>query len=140
MSLPLDDALRAEILAANDGYARGALRVLALARRELPLRSTPYTVENVERDLTFLGLMAMMDPPRPEVERAIQVCRQAGIRIAMITGDYGLTAESIARRVGMISTPNPIILTGAELDAMNDAELTDAACQGSPVCPHGSRA
>jgi magnesium-transporting ATPase (P-type) len=122
-TLPLDDALRSEILAANDGYARGALRVLALARRELPLRSTPYTVENVERDLTFLGLMAMMDPPRPEVEKAIQVCQQAGIRIAMITGDYGLTAESIARRVGMITTPNPTILTGAELDAMNDAEL-----------------
>ncbi len=122
-TIPLNDALRAEILAANDGYARGALRVLALARRELPQRSTPYTVENVERDLTFLGLMAMMDPPRPEVERAIQVCRQAGIRIAMITGDYGLTAESIARRVGMISTPNPTILTGAELDGMNDAEL-----------------
>ncbi len=121
--IPLDDALRAEILSANDDYARGALRVLALARRELPLRSGPYTIENVERDLTFLGLMAMMDPPRPEVEKAIQVCRQAGIRIAMITGDYGLTAESIARRVGMISTPNPVILTGAELDAMNDAEL-----------------
>jgi potassium/sodium efflux P-type ATPase len=122
-ALPLDDSLRAEILAANDGYARGALRVLALARRDLPLHSTPYTVENVERDLTFLGLMAMMDPPRPEVERAIKICRQAGIRIAMITGDYGLTAESIARRVGMISTPNPIILTGVELDAMNEAEL-----------------
>ncbi len=121
--VPLEDALRAEILAANDDYARAALRVLALARRELPLRSGAYTVENVERDLTFLGLIAMMDPPRPEVEKAIQVCRQAGIRIAMITGDYGLTAESIARRVGMISTPNPVILTGAELDAMNEMEL-----------------
>lgn len=121
--VPLDNTLRAEILSANDDYARGALRVLALARRELPLRSGPYTIENVERDLTFLGLMAMMDPPRPEVENAIQVCHQAGIRIAMITGDYGLTAESIARRIGMISSPNPIILTGSELDAMNEAEL-----------------
>ena len=122
-SFPLDEAMRTEILAANDGYARGALRVLALARRDLPLHSTPYTVENVENNLTFLGLMAMMDPPRPEVERAIRVCRQAGIRIAMITGDYGLTAESIARRVGLISTSNPVILTGAELDKMNDMEL-----------------
>jgi magnesium-transporting ATPase (P-type) len=122
-TLPLDESLRAEVLAANDSYARGALRVLALARRELPLRSTPYTVDNVERDLTFLGLMAMMDPPRPEVEKAIRVCRQAGIRIAMITGDYGLTAESVARRVGMISGSNPTILTGAELDTMHDAEL-----------------
>lgn len=120
----LDEELRAAILAANDAYARGALRVLALARRDLPPRSAPYTVASVECELTFLGLMAMMDPPRPEVERAIRVCRQAGIRLAMITGDYGLTAESIARRIGMISTPNPLILTGAELDAMNDAELS----------------
>ncbi len=119
----LDNELKAEILAANDDYARGALRVLAFAQRELPLRSGHYTVENVEQELTFLGLMAMMDPPRPEVEKAVRVCCEAGIRIAMITGDYGLTAESIARRVGMIITPNPVILTGAELDAMNDAEL-----------------
>ncbi len=122
-AVSLDEAMRREIVAANDTYARGALRVLALARRDLATRSAPYTAENVERELTFLGLMAMMDPPRPEVERAIRICRQAGIRITMITGDYGLTAESIARRVGMISTPNPVILTGAELDAMNDAEL-----------------
>ncbi len=120
---PLDEAERAEILAANDEYARKALRVLALARRDLPPRQGTYTVERVERDLTFLGLMAMMDPPRPEVSEAVAVFRQAGIRMVMITGDYGLTAESLARRVGMLSTRNPRILTGAELDAMTDLEL-----------------
>jgi len=120
---PLDEALRAEVLAANDDYARRALRVLAVARRDLPERSGAYTAEVVERELTFLGLMGMMDPPRPEVEQAILDCRQAGIRIVMITGDYGLTAESLARRVGMITSPNPSILTGAELDEMNDATL-----------------
>lgn len=119
----LDNNLRVEIMAANDDYARNALRVLAVARRELPLRSGPYTAENVERDLTFLGLIAMMDPPRPEVEAAIRTCRQAGIRIVMITGDYGLTAESLARRVGMLSTPNPRIITGGELDELSDIEL-----------------
>jgi magnesium-transporting ATPase (P-type) len=67
--------------------------------------------------------MAMMDPPRPEVEQAIQTCRQAGIRIVMITGDYGLTAESLARRVGMVTAPNPTILTGAELDTLDDHKL-----------------
>ncbi len=120
---PLDDSLRAEILAANDDYARNALRVLALARTSLPPRSGMYTTEKVEKDLTFLGLMAMMDPPRPEVEQAIQTCRQAQIRIVMITGDYGLTAESLARRIGMLSTPDPLILTGSELDAISDVEL-----------------
>jgi len=108
---------------ANDDYSRRALRVLGLARRELPPRSGAYTAETIERDLTFLGLMAMMDPPRPEVEEAIQTCRQAGIRIVMITGDYGLTAESLARRVGMITKPNPVILTGSELDALDDLKL-----------------
>lgn len=86
-------------------------------------RSGAYTAETIERDLTFLGLMAMMDPPRPEVEQAIQTCRQAGIRIVMITGDYGLTAELLARRVGMITKPNPVILTGSELDALDDIKL-----------------
>ena len=119
----LDETLRTEILAANDDYARRALRVLAFARRDLPPRSGTYTAESVECDLTFLGLMAMMDPPRPEVEQAIKVCRQAGIRIVMITGDYGLTAESLARRVGMVTTMNPLIVTGAELDTLSEVEL-----------------
>ena len=119
----LDETTRIEILAANDNYARRALRVLAFARRDLPLRSGAYTADTVERELTFLGLMAMMDPPRPEVEQAIKVFRHAGIRIVMITGDYGLTAESLAVRVGMITTPNPLIVTGAELDALSELEL-----------------
>jgi magnesium-transporting ATPase (P-type) len=125
-TLPLTENVRAEIMSANDEYARRALRVLALARRALPPRAGAYTPDGIERELTFLGLMAMMDPPRPEVERAIAVCRQAGIRIVMITGDYGLTAESMARRVGMITSPNPAIITGAELEAMNDAALRQA--------------
>jgi Ca2+-transporting ATPase len=121
--VPLTNQLRAEILDVNDDYARGALRVLALARRNLPLRTGSYTAESIEQDLTFLGLMAMMDPPRPQVEKAVQTCREANIRIVMITGDYGLTAESLARRVGMLTTKNPIILTGAELDELSDVAL-----------------
>ena len=123
--LPLTNELRAEILVVNDDYARGALRVLALARRDLPPRSGIYTPENVEQDLTFLGLMAMMDPPRPQVEKAVQTCREANIRIVMITGDYGLTAESLARRVGMLVRPDSIILTGAELEELSDVALQE---------------
>jgi P-type Ca2+ transporter type 2C len=123
--IPLTGQMKAEILAANDEYARGALRVLALARRDLPPRSGAYTASNVEQDLTFLGLMAMMDPPRPQVERAVQICREANIRIVMITGDYGLTAESLARRVGMLTTRDSIILTGAELDELSDVALQE---------------
>lgn len=119
----LDEATRTEILSTNDTYSRNALRVLALARRELLPRTGHYIAEEVEKDLTFLGLAAMMDPPRLEVSEAVQTFQTAGIRAIMITGDYGLTAESVARRVGMLTTPNPLILTGAELDAMSDAQL-----------------
>lgn len=119
----LTEQMRMEILAAQDEFSRNALRVLALARRDLPPRTSSFSAETVERDLTFLGLMAMMDPPRPEVAEAMDTIHTAGIRMIMITGDYGLTAESLARRVGMLTSLNPLILTGAELDAMSDFEL-----------------
>jgi Ca2+-transporting ATPase len=121
--IPLDDSWRARILSANDDYARNALRVLALAYHELPPRVGSYTAERVEANLVFLGLTAMMDPPRPEVTEAVSTCRKAGVRMVMITGDYGLTAESLARRIGMLSSPNPLILTGAELELLNDIEI-----------------
>ena len=121
--IALDDNLRARILSANDDYARNALRVLALAYHELPPRVGSYTSERVEANLVFLGLTAMMDPPRPEVTEAVSTCRKAGVRMVMITGDYGLTAESLARRIGMLTTRNPLILTGAELEQLNDIEL-----------------
>ncbi len=119
---PLSEQLKSEIINANDNYARRALRVLAITRRTLPDHAS-FSIDNVESDLTFLGLLAMMDPPRPEVEQAVQTCREAGIRIIMITGDYGLTAKSLARRVGMITGPAPLILTGAELDELSDSTL-----------------
>jgi Ca2+-transporting ATPase len=134
---PLDEATRARILASNDDYARNALRVLALACRDLPPHpvngGAAYTPDRVEQDLTFLGLLAMMDPPRPEVDAAVKACRSAGVRIVMITGDYGLTAESVARRVGMLATQRPRILTGAEVDAMDDEALR-AALDEEVIC------
>jgi magnesium-transporting ATPase (P-type) len=120
---PLDDSFREQIITANDRYARRGLRVLALAFRILAPRTSAYHVETVECDLTFLGLVGMLDPARPQVAEAVQVCKQAGVRLVMITGDYGLTAESLARRVGMLSTPDALILTGAELDGMDNAAL-----------------
>ena len=113
---------RDRIKGVNDRYARSALRVLALASRTVP-ELTSYDIGNTENDLTFLGLAAMMDPPRPEVEDAIAKCRTAGIRVIMITGDYGLTAESIARRIGLVKD-QPRIITGTDLEGMSDDELT----------------
>jgi P-type Ca2+ transporter type 2C len=119
----LDDELRATIVAANDSYARDGLRVLAVALRTLPDGLADYKPDSVECDLTFLGLVAMQDPPRPEVSAAVAQCHRAGIRIIMITGDYGLTAESIARRIGIIQSEQPRIITGADLETLDDAAL-----------------
>jgi Ca2+-transporting ATPase len=124
-AVPMTGVWREQVLAANDAYARNALRVLAVARRTLPERTNGYTVGWVEQELTFLGLVAMQDPPRPEVASAVDKCRRAGIRIIMITGDYGLTAESIARRVGIVGEGARLV-SGAELDAMSDADLSEA--------------
>lgn len=120
---PLDDIQRTQILTANDEYARKGLRVLAVAQGIPPECLTVYTPETVERDLTFLGLMAMMDPPRAEVAEAVEKCHRAGIRVIMMTGDYGLTAESIARRIGIIRGMQPRLLTGADLGGMSDDVL-----------------
>jgi Ca2+-transporting ATPase len=94
-----------------------------MATREFPTRPEVYTPETVERDLTFIGLMAMQDPPRPEVEAAIARAHTAGIRVVMITGDYGLTAESIARKIGIVRSSLPRIITGSDLDRIDESAL-----------------
>ncbi|MBW7882103.1 MAG: cation-transporting P-type ATPase [Caldilineaceae bacterium] len=124
--LPLTNDLRASIMAANDEMAAGGLRVLAVAWRWLSADWADFAPEQVECDLTLLGLIGMMDPPRDEVKRAVEMCHQAGIRVIMITGDYGLTAESIARRIGIVSTQLPRIVTGVELDNMDESALQHA--------------
>lgn len=131
-TVEMSDADRADIMAVNDGYARSGLRVLAVAVRTitpddgLPVSLGSYTPELIEQNLTFLGLIAMVDPPRPEVAQAVDKCHNAGIRIIMITGDYGLTAESIARRIGIIKGEHPRIVTGIELQSMTAQELKQA--------------
>jgi len=122
----IDEVTREAVMAANDTFARDGLRVLAVAQRALPDGILNYEAEQMESELVFIGLVAMMDPPRPEVAEAVQKCHQAGIRIIMITGDYGLTAESIARRVGIIRGSHPRIVTGFDLNAMDEQALEEA--------------
>jgi magnesium-transporting ATPase (P-type) len=121
--VPLTESLRAEVMAANDEYACNGLRVLAIACRAWCAHGASFSAEEGERDLIFLGLMAMMDPPRPEISAAVQRCHEAGIRTIMITGDYGLTAASIARRIGIVRSSVPRIVTGAELDTLSETNL-----------------
>ena len=120
----LSDELRAQVLAQNDAMAREALRVLAVCGRDLPSDLTEYTPETVETDLTLLGLVGMIDPPRPEVAEAVDKALSAGIRIIMVTGDYGLTAEAIARRIGIVRGERAVrVITGTELDRMGEGDL-----------------
>lgn len=131
-TVTMSDQDRADMMAVNDRYARGGLRVLAIACRRiapdenLPVSLGAYTPELIERDMTFLGFIAMVDPPRPEVSAAVKKCHHAGIRIIMITGDYGLTAESIARRIGIVKGEHPRIVSGVELEKMTPEELKQA--------------
>ncbi|MFH1149847.1 MAG: cation-transporting P-type ATPase [Actinomycetota bacterium] len=117
---------RAQVVEMNDRYATQALRVLGFAYRELELEQKHYEIEDLEKDLTFVGLAAMMDPPRPEVEQAIAECRTAGIRVIMITGDYGVTAESIARRIRLVRERRVRVVTGPDIEEMSDEDLGSA--------------
>jgi magnesium-transporting ATPase (P-type) len=83
------------------------------------------STQKAEKDLTFIGITGMYDPPRPEVKGAVAVCKKAGIRVVMITGDYQITAMSIAKQVGIVSSDNPEVVTGMELDGLSDEQLKD---------------
>jgi Ca2+-transporting ATPase len=121
----MDDSTRRRIEQVNHDLAADALRVLGFAINEfatLP-EATP---ENVERDLVFVGLAGMIDPPRPEVKAAVQVAREAGIRTVMITGDYPDTARAIAEQIGMLRSSSQV-LTGSELQGLDDSALAARA-------------
>lgn len=111
---------REQIEVEIEGYATAGLRVLGFAYREAP-NGVGEERELVEAQLTFLGLAALLDPPRPEVAAAVAMCRRAGIRIVMITGDDGRTAAAVAREVGIV-TGKPLVVTGAEIDGMDQLE------------------
>jgi len=117
----LDDAARAQVLAASESMARDALRVLALAVKDVGAPG-PHDEETAERDLVFLGLVGMMDPPRDEVKEAVRTCRQVHIRPIMITGDHSLTAVAVAAEVG-IYRQGDRVLTGDELNGMTEAQF-----------------
>jgi Ca2+-transporting ATPase len=120
----LSEETRLQIRAQMDGFAKEAYRVLALAYRELPGEMEKYTSESVEAGMTFVGLVAIYDPPRHETPEAVHKARSAGIRIVMMTGDHELTAEAIARRVGIISSSNYTVMTGYKLAQLSDEELS----------------
>jgi Ca2+-transporting ATPase len=121
---PLTAEKRRRVLDVNEALASNALRVLGVAYRPLPEIPKKPSVEEIEKDLTFVGLIGMIDPARPEVKAAIGVARQAGIDTIMITGDYKNTAVAISEELDLLS-PGGRVLTGAELDQLDDETFTD---------------
>lgn len=121
----LTEARRRQIIQANDEMASRALRVLALAERNL--NEAEQVEKEAEQGLVFLGLAGMIDPPKASAARAIQVCRRAGIKPVMITGDHRLTAEAVARELGITRKKgeSSAVLTGVELAAISDEELAE---------------
>jgi magnesium-transporting ATPase (P-type) len=125
---------RRRIKEQNDEMASRGLRVLALAYRDdKDVDDAPYTTDNVESRLVFLGLVGLSDPVRLEVPEAIRACHTAGIRVIMITGDYALTAASVARRIGLGQDSPLKIFTGAEISRMDDASLRALAASGEII-------
>ncbi|MGO3170806.1 MAG: calcium-translocating P-type ATPase, PMCA-type [Bavariicoccus seileri] len=118
----IDDELRQEVLDKNSEMASKALRVLGLAYKDISELPEEATTENTEVDLTFVGLVGMIDPPREEVKQAVAECYDAGIRPVMITGDHQLTAIAIAKELGIYQEGNQA-LTGAELDQISQEQL-----------------
>ena len=138
---PLDEATRKAILDQNDRMSSQALRVLAVARRELgrasdggasapPPGEDRPTLE-IEARLTFVGLVAMIDPPREGVKEAVRLCAEAGVRAVMITGDHKLTAVAIARELGLWDDASSLALSGAELEKLTDKELDERVDRAS---------
>ena len=119
---PLTDFDRKQYLFRNQEMATRALRVLGLAAREFLGAVPPVREDDLERDLTFLGLVGMMDAPRLDATRAIEVCKRAGIRVVMITGDHKLTAMAVAREMGILKEGERA-MTGEELEKVSDADL-----------------
>ncbi|MBI2173622.1 MAG: cation-translocating P-type ATPase [Candidatus Omnitrophica bacterium] len=117
----LSNSERERIVKANEEMAKDALRVLAIAYRNLS-ETDGYSEDLVEGDLVFLGLVGMMDPPREEAIEAVRVCRQVQIKPVMITGDHKLTAVAVAKEIG-IYRPGDIVLTGEELNKIEDSEF-----------------
>jgi len=117
----LTEEKKKDILNRNKKYAQEAMRILAFAYREDPPVSPKE--KEVEKEMTFLGLTGIIDPPREEVPRAIEKCKRAGIQVKMVTGDNSDTAKAIAKRINL--TDNPRVVTGEEMDGMSEEELGD---------------
>jgi len=119
---PLTPERRKAVLDANDGLARQALRLLGVAYRSFPEKPDATDMAGIEKEMVFVGMLGMIDPPRPEVAAAIRTARQAGLRTVMVTGDYPDTARAIGEQIDLLGEGQEV-LSGADLDKMTEADI-----------------
>ena len=124
-SVPITEDDKKRISEMNDAWSRNALRVLAIAFRPLDESGGDYVLEETEKDVVFLGLVGMIDPPKEGVKEAVASCRQAHIRIVIMTGDHAVTAQAVGREIGLADGQDPPVFTGAQMEQMDDPELTE---------------
>lgn len=117
---PFGPVLREKVHAAQEAMTEQGLRVLAFAHRAVEPK---WEREQLEQNLIFAGLVGLEDPPRPEVREAIRKCREAGIKVIMVTGDHPRTAKAIAREIGLVESENPVVITGRELAGLSSIQL-----------------
>ncbi len=126
-AVPITDEHRKTITAVNEEFSKQALRVLAIAYRPLEAGGKDYVMEEVEKDVTFLGLVGMIDPPRDGVKEAIAECHDSGIRTFIMTGDHAITAQAIGMEIGLSGAEGPSpVYTGRELKGLSDDDLEKA--------------
>lgn len=123
-AVPITDEDRERIRSLNEEFSDQALRVLAIAFRPLELNGSDYILEEIEKDVVFLGLLGMTDPPKEGVKEAIAACHEARIRIVIMTGDHAITAKAVGREIGLCKSGEPPVYTGEQLEDMGDEELT----------------
>ncbi len=128
----LTDETKKAIKKQMNDFASEGFRVLAMAKKTFSNEPENLS-QDVEENMTFLGLAALLDPPRPKVEAAVQEAKNAGVRVIMLTGDHELTAYSIAKKVGIITAEDQKVFTGKEISQMNDKHLTDILVRGESV-------
>jgi len=132
-AVPMTDEDRERIKAINEEYSDQALRVLAIAFRPLELDGSDYIIEEIEKDVIFLGLVGMTDPPKEGVKEAIAACHEARIRIVIMTGDHAITAKAVGREIGLCRNGEPSVYTGEQLEDMSSEELSRILMAGDSV-------
>jgi Ca2+-transporting ATPase len=130
---PINEEDKEKIRKLNEKYSKRALRVLSIAYRPLESDGSDYVMEEIEKNVIFLGLVGMIDPPKEGVKEAIRDCHSAMIRTFIVTGDHAITASAVGKEIELSGDKEPMVVTGAELEDMEDKELSGILSENKSI-------